>query len=312
MKFPDPITLPVDVACMRAQRQAELIRSARLGICIRLTIILFELWGVYLIHSSALLLDALSSLMDLFSTLFLIFCIKLAQRPPDRNHPFGHGRYEPMGGLFLGLIFTAIGGFTFFQQIGGALDREHTLLIHPFGWIFPAAAMVLLELSYRFIMRTAKRTHSPAIAADAVHYRIDGISSLFATLALLAAVYYPAWSYAIDHAGAALISLFMLLMGILAAKTNFHQLMDRIPDSQFFDLVKEAALLVEGVWGTEKIRIQLYGPDAHVDIDVEVDPALSVLEAHQISQLVRAEIQKKWPAVRDVTVHIEPYFPNDH
>lgn len=63
---------------------------------------------------------------------------------------------------------------------------------------------------------------------------------------------------------------------------------------------------------TEKTRIQLYGPDAHVDIDIEVDPELSVQKAHKISQEVRIEIQKAWPAVRDVTVHIEPYYPNDH
>jgi divalent metal cation (Fe/Co/Zn/Cd) transporter len=76
--------------------------------------------------------------------------------------------------------------------------------------------------------------------------------------------------------------------------------------------VKEAALKVEGVLATEKVLIQSYGPDAHVDIDIEVAPNLSVEVAHKLTQKVRAEIQKAWPAVRDVIVHIEPYYPGDH
>ena len=104
----------------------------------------------------------------------------------------------------------------------------------------------------------------------------------------------------------------MIVMGVYAVRNNLHQLLDRVPDAHFFDTVTKAAKIVPGVLDTEKIRIQLYGPDAHVDIDVEVDPQLSVEKAHEISQKVRVEIQKEWPAVRDVTVHIEPYYPNDH
>lgn len=95
-------------------------------------------------------------------------------------------------------------------------------------------------------------------------------------------------------------------------RDNLHQLLDRIPATHYFDTVKQAARRVKGVFGTEKIRIQLYGPDSHVDIDIEVEPEMSVLAAHEISQQVRVEIQKDWPAVRDVTVHIEPFYPNDH
>ena len=76
--------------------------------------------------------------------------------------------------------------------------------------------------------------------------------------------------------------------------------------------VRNAAMTVTGVCDTEKIRIQQYGPDAHVDIDVEVDPTLSVEQAHTISQHVRTKIQIAYPNVQDVVVHIEPYYPDDH
>lgn len=311
-KFPKPVFLPADVYLQRAQRYQQVSQSAKLGIKIRLAIILFELVGVVLIHSSALFLDAVSSLMDVVSTLFLILCIKLAKRPPDEDHPFGHGRYEPLGGLLAGLILIVIGCVMLFQQVVGVFQETPARIMHPLGWIFPVTAMVLLEISYRMIVKTAKKENSPALAADAVHYRIDGLTSLFAAIALIAAAYIPAWSSTIDHGGAILIALFMIGLGLFASRENFHQLVDKVPDQEFFDRVKEASLRVPGVKATEKIRIQLYGPDAHIDIDVEVDPKLSVDVAHKISQQVRASIQKAWPAVRDVTVHIEPFYVGDH
>lgn len=311
-KFPEPVPLPYDVYAMRAKRHEQLVQSAKWGIKIRLSIILFETVGYLLINSSALFMDIVASLLDIVSTFFLIICIRLAKRPPDRDHPFGHGRYEPMGGLLLGFLLVVMGTTLFVQQLMGAIQEEHVREISSWAWIFPGVAVVLLEICYRYIRKTAKSENSPALAADAYHYRIDGITSLFATVALIAAAYFPHWSLLIDHFGAILIDLFMVVIGFMAAKENFHQLMDKIPDETFFNKVKESAMNVEGVKGTEKIQIQLYGPDAHVDIDVEVDPLLSVDLAHKISQRVRAEIQKAWPAVRDVTVHIEPYYANDH
>ncbi|WP_075883838.1 cation diffusion facilitator family transporter [Candidatus Protochlamydia sp. W-9] len=311
-KFPKPVFLPADVYLKRAQRSQLILRSAKLGIKIRLAIIVFELFGVALINSSTLFLDAISGLMDVLSTIFLIICIKLARKPPDEDHPFGHGRYEPLGGLLIGLILIFIGAIMLFQQVNGFIQEAPQPFLHPWAWIFPATAMILLEICYQLIFRTAKKENSPALAADAVHYRIDGLTSLLATLTLIAAALVPEWSGIVDHIGAILIALFMIGLGVFAARENFNQLTDKVPNQEFFKTVEKAAHEVEGVQATEKIRIQLYGPDAHVDIDVEVEPKLTVDFAHQISQQVRAAIQKAWPAVRDVTVHIEPYYPGDH
>lgn len=311
-KFPEPVALPADVHIARTQRNKLVIQAAKKGISIRFGIIIFELIGVFFTNSSALFTDALSSFTDVISTAFLIFCMKLAQRPPDQDHPFGHGRYEPMGGLLLGILLAVLGAVMLIQQLFGVAQEDFHGFIHPLAWIFPFIAVVLLEISYRLIMNTAKNEDSPALAADALHYRVDSITSLLAMAALLVASYFPVWSILIDKIGAALIAVVMMALGGYAARKNFHQLMDKIPKDSYFALVKKAASRVNGVQDTEKIRIQSYGPDAHVDIDVEVDPEMSVERAHKISQNVRAEIQKEWPAVRDVTVHIEPYYANDH
>lgn len=312
MPFPDPMTLPPSVYEERLQRRKEVVSAAKRGIMVRVSIILFELLGVVLFGSSALLMDALASCLDIAASVLLVMGVRWADRPPDADHPFGHGRYEPLIGLQLGLMLTLIGGGMLIEQSFHITLEPQGYAMDPRAWVIPAVAVVLLEICYRIVMRTAKRENSPALAADAIHYRIDGLTSLFATIALALAAFYPKWSLLIDHAGAILIAVLMIVLGIVAAKNNFHQLMDRVPDDAFFERVRQAAIHVPGVKGTEKIRIQLYGPDAHVDIDVEVDPQLTVELAHGMSQKVRLEIQKAWPAVRDVTVHIEPFYPGDH
>lgn len=311
-KFPKPLPLPTQVNASRLKRNKQVIAAAKLGVTFRIFVILFEFVGVVLINSSALFLDAISSLTDVITSLFLIFCIKLAQRPPDQDHPFGHGRFEPLGGLLLGIFLIVLGGVMLFQQLLGIFQEELHRHIHPLAWLFPGIAMVILEIAYRFMIYTAKQEHSPALAADAVHYRIDSLTSLFATIALVIASIWPEWGLTVDRIGAIVIALFMIGIGIFASRENFHQLMDKIPNTEFFERVRHAALNASGVEGTEKIRIQQYGPDAHVDIDIEVNPSLTVAKAHKISQQVRREIQKAWPSVRDVTVHIEPYYANDH
>ncbi|HRD55889.1 MAG TPA: cation diffusion facilitator family transporter [Parachlamydiaceae bacterium] len=311
-EFPRAITLPESVKIARLQREQEIVSSAKRGIFIRLFIITIEFLGFAFLGSQALLADALASLVDVVSTFFLVLFVKLAERPPDKNHPFGHGRLEPLIGMQLGTFLAILGSWMLFQQLFEISNETREVPIERLTWIIPVCAVLLLELCYRFMMRTAKKQNSPALAADAVHYRIDALTSLFAAIALILAAYFPGWSLKLDHMGAIAIACTMILVGLIAAKKNLNQLLDKAPSQEYFDRVKKAASHVQDVLGIEKIRIQLSGPDAHVDIDVEVDPKLSVDKAHCISQKVRAEIQKEWAAVRDVTVHIEPYYENDH
>ncbi len=311
-EYPKPIKLPSSVKKARKNRTEEIVSSAKRGVFIRLAIITAEFLGFFVFGSVSLLADALASFVDVISTFFLILFVKLADRPPDKNHPFGHGRFEPLIGMQLGLFLSILGGGMFFQQLFQISKETGEEAIESYVWVIPVMAVLLLEICYRFMMITAKKQNSPALAADALHYRVDAATSFMAAVALILGASFPTLSLVFDHIGAIVIALMMIVTGLIAAWKNINQLIDRSPDKKYFDLVKKSSLKIDGVRGTEKIRIQQYGPDAHVNIDIEVDPNLSVDEAHKISQEVRIEIQKDWPAVRDVIVHIEPYYPNDH
>lgn len=312
MSFPDPIPLPQAVFEARNARKAAITKVMSIGMAVRFGIVAIELLGFWLFSSMSLLIDSIATIADLISSVILLISIRLASRPPDENHPFGHGRFEPLAGLQLGIFLAFAGVGMGVQQLLALFQEKTAVVIDSHAWIFALIAVVLLELSYRKMVMIARREKSEALMAEAFHFRADSINSALALFALLIAAMLPQASWYADRIGAIGIALFMCAVGCIAAKKNIDQLLDRIPDEELFMRVRNAAMTVTGVCDTEKIRIQQYGPDAHVDIDVEVDPTLSVEQAHTISQHVRTKIQIAYPNVQDVVVHIEPYYPDDH
>ena len=278
-----------------------------IGLSVRGLVVMAELAAWWQLGSETLLVDAVASLLDIGSSLALLVAVLMATRPPDEDHPFGHGRYEPLAGLQLGLLIAGAGVWL---AMRGAKPS-------PMGdadWIFliPLAATALLTATGWRMRVVARRERSAALAAEAGHYFVDAITSLVATVALFAAQTAPALANGYDRWGAIFLAIVMVGLGLAAAWSNLHEIMDRAPDQEFFDRVRSAARAIEGVEDVEKVRIQAAGPDAHVDIDIEVDPAMTVAESHVITQHVRAAIQAEWPLVRDVVVHVEPYFEGDH
>ena len=151
--FPAPVTPPREARLARAGRERELLRAAWLGIGLRLSVIALELAGVWFLGYAALLVDAVASVFDVAASLAIVLAIRLAARPPDDEHPFGHGRYEPLAGLQLGLLVCAAGLWLSVRFLFGAVDAPAAGVVHPFAWCIPAAAAVILEISARIVTR---------------------------------------------------------------------------------------------------------------------------------------------------------------
>lgn len=311
-KFPKDIPLDRSIIKSRLARRKKLLMSARRGVMLRAVIILAEFLGFAIFGSSTLLLDALSNSVDALASITLIWCIHQADQPPDEEHPLGHGRFEPIAGLLIGFLLVFLGVISSMEQIRLIFAGEAAKQIPTIAIVIPMLAVILLEICHQILKKAAKQKQSPALLADAAHYRIDAMTSFFALVVLCLVALFPQHAHIFDHLGALSIAIFMIVVGVIASRKNISQLIDRSPPKEMYEKVHEAALKVPGILATEKLRLQVYGPDAFVAIDVEVDPELSVEESHKITQKVRRSIQKAWPSVRDVIVHVEPYYPGDH
>lgn len=302
-KFAESVSTTVHK--MRNSRRQQLCKSMLIGIALRLTTVIFELVGYFYFHSASLIADVFSSLIDIICSGCLILCIYFADKPPDRNHPFGHGRVEPLAGLQLGVLLVIAALVLGFQTIFHESPMNPP---HSYAWSISLGVIIALECGFRCIKKIAIRQKSPILLAEALHYRVDMFSSLFAVMALFLATVCPKHGPLFDRLGVVAIAFLMMFMGAKAVWHNLQQVLDYVPETSYFEQVRLAALSVKGVFATEKIKIQIYGPDAHVGIDIEVDPQSSVEEAHKLTQLVRLEIQNSWPSVRDVIVHVEPHY----
>ena len=310
-QFHSVVPLPSSVEQQRQERSLRLVKVATWGIAIRILVVVVELVGFWILGHAVLFVDGVASATDVIASLLIIAAIKAAERPPDSNHPFGHGRIEPLAGLQMAIVLIVVGSLLLWQQFTGGLAAGQEV-VSTWAWLIPLGCAAMLEFVCQLILRVAKRDKCAALVAEAYHYRIDAATSLMAAFGLALATIVPSLSASIDRVAAIFIAGIVVILGLLAAKENLDQVLDHRPDAEWFERVRSSAIQVQGVMEVEKIRIQQTGPDAHVDIDIEVAPQTSVFDAHSVAQKVRAIIQTDWPAVREVVVHVEPYFADDH
>jgi cation diffusion facilitator family transporter len=292
----------------RQERLVAVTQVTVLGIVVRLVVILVEAVGVWLTGSATLTVDAVATLFDVIASVILLAAMRYAAKPPDLGHPFGHGRAEPLAGFQLALMLVITGIWFGVDNIASMFQETDHPPIPGWTWLLPAGASVVLMFVTWRITETGRRTGSTALRAESTHFLVDTLTSLLTAATLLFASSLPDWTILLDHSGGVLLSLVMIISGGLALSENLHQLLDRVPQEEDFERVQQSALSVDGVLDVEKVRIQRAGPDAHVNIDIEVNPEISVADSHTIAQQVRARIQVDWPFVRDVVVHVEPHY----
>jgi len=255
-------------------------------------------------NSYALIADAIESTADIFSSMMVLFGIHYSTRPPDRNHPYGHGRAEPLitfvvvGFLVTSAVVIAFESIENIQQ-PHALPKPFTL------WVL-AGIIVSKELFYRFVRRKSQETNSSSLKADAWHHRSDAITSLAAFIGIsVALIMGPGYESADDWA-ALLASLVILYNAFLIFRPALGEIMDEQVYGELVNRIRDFSVQVSGVLGTEKCHIRKSGMKFHVDLHVIVNGHMTVLEGHAIAHRLKDHLLLELPVLADVLIHIEP------
>lgn len=279
-------------------------RAATWGLSVSLGLGAVKLAGGRLGGSVALVSDAAHSLVDALISAALLVALILAQRPADREHPYGHARVESLAGQAVAILLIVVAlaiGWEALSHLGGP-DRS------PRGFTLAIAAggAIVQEALYRRTSRVARRTGSAALLATAWDYRLDALGSLAVLVGVAAAKWGgPSWHWA-DRAAAAAVAATILWVGAGLLWDNVQVLMDRQADTELLATVRSASLEVPGVLGVETLRVRQAGLEFLVDIHIEVDPELTVREGHAIAHRVKDRLIGRIGPVRDVLVHVEP------
>lgn len=255
-------------------------------------------------NSYALIADAIESTTDIFASVLVLLGFKYAKRPADENHPYGHGKIEPLITFavvaFLVISATII-AYTSIQNI----QTPHAT---PKSWTLIVLGLIIIwkETSYQIVIRKSKQTNSSSLKADAWHHRSDAVTSIMAFIGISIALIFGEGYENADDWAALCASAFILYNSYLILRPALGEIMD---EQLYDDLILEIrarAIEVPGVLGTEKCMVRKSGMKFHVDLHAIVDGKITVKVGHEISHQLKDYLHDKMPNLGEILIHIEP------
>lgn len=290
----------------RARTGAE--RGARLvlrGVLLNLSLAAVKFAGGVFGNTYALIADAAESTLDILSSLLVWAGFRVAARPPDANHPYGHGKAEPLAGLAVAIIIFLTAGWVAVHAVREIITPHHG----PAWWTLPLLATVIaVKLAFsRHLRVEGSQAGSTALAVEAMHHWTDAVTSAAAFVGIsLALIGGEGWEAADDWA-ALLACAVITFNGVNMLSQALGDVMDMAVPQAFENEVRALALTVPGVGALDKVRVRKSGLSHLVDIHVCVDGALSVRAGHDIAHAVKdALINCPKLRISDVSVHVEP------
>jgi len=255
-------------------------------------------------NSYALIADAIESTTDIFSSFLVLFGIKYSNKPADENHPYGHGRAEPLiTFIVVGFLITSatIIAYESILNIGTPheLPKSWTLIV--FGLI-----IIWKEISFQKVMKKSIETNSSSLKADAWHHRSDAITSVAAFLGISIALFFGKGYESADDWSALFASGFILYNSYLIFRPALGEIMDEHLYDDLVEEIREVSCQVKGVIFTEKCFIRKAGMKYHVDLHAVVDATISVKEGHDIAHILKDTLRNEIPQLGHVLIHIEP------
>jgi cation diffusion facilitator family transporter len=240
---------------------------------------------------------------DVLASSLVLVSVIVASRPADDQHPYGHGRIETLSAFVLGMMLMIAGAGVSWTSLQGMSERHSA----PGSMAIVAlvCAIVVRAVMATIKFRVGRRESSAALVADAWNDSVDIIAATTALVAVGLAMYDTRF-LAADHYGGFAVGVIVVITGLRVLRDASLELMDTMPAREKIDEIRRVAMEVDGVWGVDKTYARKTGFTYHVDLHIEVDPALTVAASHQIAGHVRSLVRTRLPWVADVLVHVEP------
>ena len=285
------------------QKTAE--KVSMVSIAANLILTLFKLAAGFFAHSSAMISDAVHSASDVFSTIVVIIGIRLAAKESDKEHPYGHERMECVAAILLASVLCVTGfgiGFSAVKDIVQSGTKEFVIP----GALALVAAIVSIamkEALYWYTRFYAKKIDSSALMADAWHHRSDALSSIGAFIGIGGAMLgYPV----MDSIASLVIFVFIIKAAYDIFKDATDKMVDHSCDEETENEIRECALRSEEVLGIDLLQTRMFGNKVYIDLEISVNGSYDLWKAHEIAENVHDEIEKEFPKVKHIMVHVNP------
>lgn len=286
------------------------LRISVISIIVNLLLAIFKLVAGIVGNSYAIITDAVHSASDVFSTFIVIIGVKIASKKADRNHPYGHERFECVASILLAVLLAVTGGSIGYGGISRIIDGSYKTLATPTMLALSASivSIVLKEAMFWFTIIPAKKIGSGALKADAWHHRSDALSSIGSFVGVMCAMFgFPI----MDSVASIVICLMIFKAAFDIFKDSVEKMTDSACDKETEDMLREFIENVEGVLKLDVLKTRKFGDRLYVEVEISLDSNLLLFEAHEIAEKVHNELETNFSNIKHCTVHVNPMFLNE-
>ena len=286
------------------------MKVSTVSIVVNVFLSLLKLLAGVIASSGAMISDAVHSASDVFSTLVVMAGVHLSGKKPDREHPYGHERFECVASVILSVVLAATGlgiGFKGIENITGA--ASHQLEIPGIPALIAAVVSIMVkEIMYQYTKNAARKINSGALMADAWHHRSDALSSIGSFAGILGArLGFPV----LDPLASVVICVFIEKAAIDIFRDAVDKMIDKACPEETVEKMREVIMSTEGVIGIDEMKTRLFGSRIYVEVEILMDSSKTLVEAHNTAETVHDSIENEFPDVKHCMVHVNPAQPEE-
>ena len=280
------------------------IKVTLVTIAVNMVLAFIKVFTGFIGNSYALIADGVESVTDIFTSIVVFGGFKIGEKPPDENHPWGHGKAESLAALFVALILCLVAVGIALQSLKEIANPS--LAPAPYTLIVLVTVILSKELLFRFLLKKGKDLGSLALKADAWHSRSDSLTSLAAFVGIGISLVGGEKYVSADDWAALFASGIILFNGIKILRSATDELMDTTPEPEIEACIRDIAKKTEGVIDVEKCRVRQSGSGFFLEIHIEVDGDISVYRGHEMAHQVKDALMGSDFKIIDAVIHVEP------
>jgi len=294
---------------MRENAQ-PIIVATWVGIIVNIALTILKGVGGIITDSRALLADALHSASDIVGSIVVLFAVKIANKPPDEEHPYGHGKAENIASMIVALLLIIVGieiSISSIKVFFGEVPQAPGML----ALVILGISIVIKEILFYYKIFLGKKYNSSALIAEAWHHRSDSLSSIAALIGVGFAIFgeYIGVEFFVygDAVAGLVVSLIVIKVGYELIKSSATIILEKVLSKEEIEIYKKTVLAVDGVQRIDQLLARTHGSYVIIDIKISVDQTISVKKGHDIAKETKKALLDKHKEVEDVLVHINPY-----
>lgn len=290
-------------------REKEIYKVTIVGSVVNLLLLVFKFAAGILGHSAAMLADAVHSLSDFVTDVIVIVFVRISNKPQDKGHDYGHGKYETLATAIIGLLLLIVGFgilwngatsiYTFLR--GGKLEEPGMVAL-----IAAVVSIVLKEIIYRYTVAKGKKLNSQAVVANAWHHRSDVLSSVGTAVGIGGAILLGEHWRVLDPIAAVIVSFFIMKVAVQLLIPCVDELLEKSLPDEVEKEIEQALLSFPGVSEPHHLRTRRIGSYCAIEVHVRMDGQITLEEAHNTATAIERKLKEMFGEGTLINIHVEP------